>query len=539
MDGGRDTNRIEGRRGADSVTTATTPATTSRRGAASAYLPPWLARIPPHVRALVVLLVVALLLWLWPIAGVSLDYDEGVYWQSLRAMAAGHPLFTSVFSSQPPFFLLSLYPFYLLFGQTLEAARLGVAIYSLVGVLGLYAIGRMLGGRWAGVAAAAMLAVEPIYLIESHSLQAEAPSLAFAIVCVALALASRKAAGRARLAFAAASGVFLSLGLLTKLSDVVAVLPAVLYLIPWGDSPRPRDLALALRRVLPALGCFALGALVGLVAVLAPFAAHLGVVYDQVVRFHTIAAQANNAGLVSNIKELAGATQQYPLWLLALVAIVLALRRRAWVVLPPLLWLLATVALLLDQQPLFGHHLALLSPPLALLAALSAPLALQTFAGGPLHFARVTPPALPRIVPLLLVAVVLVVGLAQVAKSDRSYAQGPTALQTQEAAALQGFSLPGDLVATDDQYIAGLADRSVLPQLVDTSIVRVTSGYLTAPQIEALLTHADTRVVLFASGRFNDIHGFHTWVTSHYSLVTTFPDGGALYLKSSPGLPIT
>src|SRR5713226_368378 len=33
-------------------------------------------------------------------------YDEGVYWQSLRAMSAGHLLYQQIFYSQPPFFLL-------------------------------------------------------------------------------------------------------------------------------------------------------------------------------------------------------------------------------------------------------------------------------------------------------------------------------------------------------------------------------------------------------------------------------------------------
>src|SRR5258708_32673840 len=66
-----------------------------------AYLPPWLARISPHVRVLVVVLVIAVLLRLWPIMGVSTDYDEGVYWQSLRALASGPPPFTSGFSSRP------------------------------------------------------------------------------------------------------------------------------------------------------------------------------------------------------------------------------------------------------------------------------------------------------------------------------------------------------------------------------------------------------------------------------------------------------
>ena len=81
---------------------------------------------PLDDRLATLLALVATALILWPLNGLERDYDEGVYWQSLRAMASGHPLFTSVFSSQPPFFLLSVYPFYMLFGQSIAAARFGV-----------------------------------------------------------------------------------------------------------------------------------------------------------------------------------------------------------------------------------------------------------------------------------------------------------------------------------------------------------------------------------------------------------------------------
>ena len=47
-------------------------------------------------------------------------YDEGVYWQSLRAMSAGHALYQQIFYSQPPFFLFSIFPVFMLLGQTLS-----------------------------------------------------------------------------------------------------------------------------------------------------------------------------------------------------------------------------------------------------------------------------------------------------------------------------------------------------------------------------------------------------------------------------------
>src|SRR5258708_860769 len=115
-------------------------------------------------RLLVGICLLALALRLWPLGGFSTEYDEGVYWQSLRALADGHALFSSVFSSQPPFFLLSLFPLYLLFGQTLAAARLAIVIFSLAGIVAIYSAGAAIGGRWAGLAASPLLARGPRYL---------------------------------------------------------------------------------------------------------------------------------------------------------------------------------------------------------------------------------------------------------------------------------------------------------------------------------------------------------------------------------------
>src|SRR5215467_6499609 len=63
-------------------------------------------------------------------------YDEGVYWQSLRAMSAGHPLYQQIFYSQPPFFLLSAFSSFALLGGTLCSGPLGIALVSLMGTLG-------------------------------------------------------------------------------------------------------------------------------------------------------------------------------------------------------------------------------------------------------------------------------------------------------------------------------------------------------------------------------------------------------------------
>ena len=221
-------------------------------------------------RLTALLALVATALILWPLNGAQRDYDEGVYWQSLRAMASGHPLFTSIFSSQPPFFLLSLYPFYLLFGQSIAAARFGIAVFAVIGVIAMYWLGRELGGHWIGLAAAALMTVDPLFLHEARTLQAEAPALALEILCVALAVAAARQSGRTRTLLALASGFALALGTLIKLLDVVAVVPIVLYVAmpafaTWdaGDGrlrpPTSAALAPALRESLTTLAWIVLG----------------------------------------------------------------------------------------------------------------------------------------------------------------------------------------------------------------------------------------------------------------------------------------
>src|SRR5579859_5937204 len=133
------------------------------------------------------ILLLALLLRLWHLSALTDNYDEGVYWSSLRAMRDGYGLFTPVFSSQPPFFLLSLYPLVALFGPTQFAARLGVVGFSLLGIAAMYLLARRLGGPWVAIAAALLLTCDYVYLLQSQTIEAEAPSVALMIVAVALA----------------------------------------------------------------------------------------------------------------------------------------------------------------------------------------------------------------------------------------------------------------------------------------------------------------------------------------------------------------
>ena len=547
-------------------------------------------RLPLEPLALLVIGAVALALRLWPLNHFSLDFqDEGAYWQSLRAMAAGHPLFSAVFSSQPPFFLLGLFPFYLLFGSTIEAARLGVALYSLLGLAATYYIGRVTAGRWAGVIACALLAVDPLYLVESHTLQAEAPSEGLALAGVALAAVTMGRADAPRRWRAAASGAVIGLGLLTKLFDVAALVPAALYLaaplfaaLRDEGGHRRDNVRQALRVVISDPALLAAGFVIACAAVLAPFFPVRGLVYDQVVRFHQVAQHIDFAGSTdwrANLGIIRDTVVEYyatPYLLLALAGVVLAVWRRAWTVLPLLAWLVISLGLLVRQQPLLWHHVVLLAPLLAILAGSALPLAViphpQLMTPGS---SALTPPALlsrgqgeragppaPRLgvegpashggwggegilalamlAMLALLALSTFIALRRSIEADRSRVDSnppPAAVQLQMARVLRDHTRPGELVVTDGQYIAGLADRSVPPELADTSAVRIDTGkldprYFSARWLEGIIARDHVGAILFATDRlYFRAPAFSAWVKRHYHMVASFGKGRALYQR--------
>ena len=511
----------------------------------SAALGAWIARISPAGWVAVGACVLALALALQTLQGPANDYDEGVYWQSLRAMANGHPLFSSIFSSQPPLFLLSIYPFYMVFGQSLSAARLALVFFSVAGIAGVYIAGRALGQRSLGAVACVLLALDPLYQHGAHTLEAELPSVALQIWAVAVTLLAMRATGRWRGRLAVVAGALLGCALLVKLSAVAALVPIILYLSApllrrWLDEqdrlrwPAWDEVQAGLRQIAPTLGLAAAGLVGVVILVLLPFVGQLGTAYDQVVRFHLVAAQANTFPLSHNLEWLRYGLVDTRLIYLPILAVAVIIWRRLWLAAPLILWALADFVTLVRQQPLLDHHIVLISPALALIAGCGVVAAWRVFSAplAPLPVGEVL--GRGRRAGLALTAVLLLLaslsGLSLTLQRNVA-ANGPIATRTlRMAIALQSVSAPGEVVLSDDQYVAALANRDVPPQLVDTSAVRITSGYLTAPELERYITRNRIHVVLFANGRFDLLPGFRAWVAARYTQVETFDHGGALFL---------
>jgi len=423
-----------------------------------------------------------------------------VYWASLRAVGAGHSLYGSVFDSQPPLFLLALHPLEAALGSGIEASRAGVLALSLVGVAAGFVAARALAGPAAGLAAAVVLAADPLAAAAGVTLQAEAPAMAVGLVAVALAADSRRRGGWWAVVEAGLAGEVAALAVLTKLLAAPVLVPvAILLAVPLAPgSPAPW------RRV----GAGAVGFVVGSAAVLLPFAPDLHALADQVFGFHLAARTAVGDDIGAAL------VREIPLVLIAAATLAAAWRRLSMLCATGVGWLAATALALTAQRPLFEHHLVSLVPPLALIAA-------PTLAGAGAWVHRRLGRA--GVVALAVAAAAAVVVGAQPARV--------TAGDDPLVAQLRAATRPGALLVTDDQFAVIAAGRDIVPELVDTSFVRIAAGSLDAERIERLAVQDNVDGFMLATGRLGSLPGLPAWVTAHYPAVHHLARGATLYLR--------
>lgn len=452
------------------------------------------------------------------LGGGQIDYDEGVYWQSLRNLAAGHPLFTAVYSSQPPGFLAMLLPFHVLLGGSIAGDRAGVLLLAMLGLGAAWRIGAALGGPWAGPAVAAAVAVDPLYLRQSVTLQADGPAVALALVALALAVESRRRAGEPGLALAAAAGAVLALALQTKLFAVAAG-PAVALAL--AVAPHPAGAAGCRRSAWRRLAAALAGGLAGTGLVLLPFLGSLAVAWQQVVGYHLDARSVAVGGLDASLLP------EIPIVVLGVAGAALAARRIPLLAAVGLAWALPAALLLAAQHPLWPHHVVLLTTALALLAGAGAASLLGV---GPETGPRpaATLKARPR---LAAGAVALAAAGCLLAVGSVRGQQTPDASREAVVAALQASTSPGDLVVTDDPYAAALAGRTTPAELVDATRLRESSGNLTPAQAEAVTARPQVRAVLLTTDRLVHLPGYQAWVARRFPAVRDLGPGRTLYLR--------
>ncbi|HEX6477674.1 MAG TPA: glycosyltransferase family 39 protein [Ktedonobacteraceae bacterium] len=535
------------------MTVSTIKNDTTGNGTSSAGNPRWQNLLMWGL--VIVLVIVAIIMRLYKL-DVPFDrdgYDEGVYWQSLRAMGAGHALYRDIFYSQPPFFLLSTFPGYLLFGSTLWAARLGIALVSLFGLAGAFLLGKATSGRLGAVIALVLLIANPVYLSQSQIIQAEVSSTAFSLLAVGLAYTWwEQPEGIAGLCWAMLTGIAVTLGILCKLLSVSCLVPVVLLMLArtWQSWQQRKGAKSILLPILAGTGACIVTALL----ILLPFLNSYSNMVSTVITFHTQAGATFASSQRGNFSLIKQALISW-LSLAALFGIAAAVLRRDWRVIPLIAWLLVTIYLLWRQVPLFQHHLIALVPPLIGLAIMGIGTSVtwkslarfKPIAAGSTDriteiknragFTSISFQNIMAWIALMLILITVVLAVRQDRQYYRNIASIAADQETQQelhvAADLNHAIARGQLVITDAQFIAGLADRNTPPSLVDTSTVRIVSGYLTLAQLENAASQPQVHAVLFYTGRLGapETAPFHTWVAQRFRLLHNYGGGRELWVR--------
>src|SRR4051794_15039760 len=141
------------------------------------------------------------------------SFDEGIRSEQLLLMSAGYRPFRDIFASQGPLLLDLLYPFFVAFGQTLAAARMGVVICSIVALIGAWWTARLAAGPVGGLAAVIILGVSRVFLEGSRLALAEVPTIAPSLLAIGALVAYRRSPDRRLLIV---SAVCCALALLIK-----------------------------------------------------------------------------------------------------------------------------------------------------------------------------------------------------------------------------------------------------------------------------------------------------------------------------------
>jgi 4-amino-4-deoxy-L-arabinose transferase-like glycosyltransferase len=471
----------------------------------------WVARLDTRwtvAVGVVVIAIAAAAVRLPHLGDGQLNFDEGTYWLSLQSMAAGHPLFSAVYSSQPPAFLLITEPLWRLLGGGIVAARAVMLLWGIVAI----AAGGLIGWRFAGpvaaVSVAGILAVDAAMLQQSLILQADGPATSLAILAVAMAACTLgEGRPRARDLAAVAAGAALVVGLLTKLLDAAAVPVVAVTLL--GASRRWHVVSLALGGGAVAAACF-----------LAPFLGAWASLWQQVVGMHLPNGATAGEGLSIPFLRYT-VHRELPEIALAALGLTTAWRSHPRLVWTGVVWAAGAFAALAATHPVAQHNTVALSPGLALVGGA----AVARIAEWLRRHTRAPQGATAALLVCAGAAGALLLAHGLTADLQPNTTPG---LES----SIDHLIPPGRLLLSDDEFEQAAAGRQAPPQLVDASLQRLHDSDLTPTSLEIMLA-TDSRLcgVLFATNRLVTVAGFEPWVALHFPDRSTLAGGAVMYRR--------
>lgn len=436
---------------------------------------------------------------------LPLVHHEGLSLQVSRLINRGYQPYSQIFTLDYPLFVTFLGWFQL----SPLGFRLIFLSFSLLLLLNVTLIARFWFDMTVALATLFLLATATSFLAEATQIAAVIPALSIALLSPALACRYLQTGQRFWLL-----GAGLSWGLALFLSKTAWTLAPVTLLFVLG-VPASISLAGRWRAFIPAVAIWLAGAAIALL--IGVFLATPDLIVERLLNdFAQIRATFPASPPTSF--QMIGQFLAFNLWLFlfglyALVELYQKPDHPLWLI---VLWGLLSFGWLMLQSNLLPHEVALLLPPLAIIAGWG----LVQAGGYVLHFAS-SRGQLGLGVALSLLVYSLVSLQQFQAFQFREFDTASDLDQVERRQEIADFigqrTKPEGCVIIDDAALAVTANRLPAPELLDISEIRILSGLLTEAQLIDLVQEKDCQAVVF-SKREQSLHlsGFRGLLSAYY-----------------------
>lgn len=429
------------------------------------------------------------------------DNDEGIYLTSFLLVDRGHPAYKETYFSQPPGFLLSVYPGFVLFGKTLQAARLTVGLWSLIGLLAIIWIGFELKNKWAGLLAISLLFLLPSYFNQSLTFQSDILITTFSLICLAALIKFGK---NLHLPWFIISTFFLNLSFWTKFDITFFPSFVVFFWLMY------RKKKITFKEITNLFLIFLTESMGFFILFILPFGAR-EVFYNSILlRFQATISSSSSFLLINYlIKDIVLSA----IIIGSLVSTFFKKNKSSSSSNIILLWSIFVLIIFFFYRPLFPHHLVILTVPYVLLFSL---LLVNFINKSTFRYVVLT---------------VLIVSLTNRINTATKTSSGLINKQQQKAVEIiKKYANINDFVISDEEILNGISGRLPPPELSDVSQVRIRSNNLTPENFAKIIQKYKPKLIIPWNGRLESIKNFKENL-SGYKILTSFSSSKNIYMR--------
>ena len=430
------------------------------------------------------------------------DNDEGIYLTSFLLVNNGNPPYKKTYFSQPPGFLLSVYPGFVLFGKTLQVARLTIGIWSFIGLLAIIWISFELKNKWTGLLAIGLLFLTPSYYNQALVFQSDILITTFSLISLASLIKFGK---NFHLSWFIISVFFLNLAFWTKFDITFFPSFFIFIYVLFKDNKIPT------KNIYNLFYIFCAVSFSFFLILIFPFGIREVFNNSILLRFQAATISPNSFVFFEYLKN------DIILLVIVLGSLILSFIKNKDIRYPIniiYLWGIFVLIIFFFYRPLFPHHLVVLTVPMTLLFT-------QIF---DLFFSN-------KKIFRSVVLIILIISLC-----NRIYLTVNTSTkliddQRQNAVnTINKYTKIDDFVVSDEEIFNGISSRLPPPELSDVSQVRIRSNNLTPENFKKIIQKNKPKLIIPWNGRLESMKNFKENLLD-YKILTSFSSSKNIYIR--------